>query len=192
VVDKLLKSTTTRHIQFLWNAKLRSRNSFLLVLEHLPLNRTGLSRMLKMLKPAGSLFFNNYISKNYQFLKSDIRASQPIRVNSEKGLQIITCDWYPSLETVQHLSKKQLSKLRLTELQYFAEYCCIHSLYFIFSDGSCSPPPGLYEDEPNRKFLLAQAWLGGKLELAMCRCKSNFKLCVINILDSTGRLIVHL
>ena len=48
-------------VKFLWNCKLKSRNSFLAILENINLPRSTLNQMLSLLAPHGPLFFTNYV-----------------------------------------------------------------------------------------------------------------------------------
>ena len=62
------------HISYLWTAKLKSRNSFLTILEFLPLTRTQLHNTVRSLKEAGSTkFFERYIHPSYQFENHDLQ-----------------------------------------------------------------------------------------------------------------------
>ena len=53
--------------KFTWGSKLESRNSFLMILEHLPLEKKMISPLLKMLKPDGEKFFKRYCWQSKQF-----------------------------------------------------------------------------------------------------------------------------
>jgi len=56
------------HVKYLWEAKLNSRNSFLMVLEFLPLKRHDFISVLSLLQHKGSIeFFTEFIEKNFQF-----------------------------------------------------------------------------------------------------------------------------
>jgi hypothetical protein len=44
--------------QLMWESNLKSRNSFLMMLEFLPLSRVSLKSMMSLLKPGGDGFFD--------------------------------------------------------------------------------------------------------------------------------------
>ena len=52
---------------WLWESKIKSKSSFLNVLEFLYVPRKQYNEILPMIKPGGEEFYEEYIEKNYQF-----------------------------------------------------------------------------------------------------------------------------
>ena len=58
------------HIAFLWETKLKSRASFLAILEFMEVNLKTLRTILMQLNPTdGNEFYEHYVKGSYQFFK---------------------------------------------------------------------------------------------------------------------------
>ena len=77
---------------------------------------------------------------------------------------------------------KELKRLRMTEIKYFTECCCFGSLQFTFSNGESSPPANFYDDKPNNVYKMDEDTCGYKFTFQMRRCRSNFKICCIEVI----------
>jgi hypothetical protein len=54
-------------VQWLWQTKIKSRDGFLLILEFIRIKRLKFKKVLAIIKPKGSLFFDTYVAKNFSF-----------------------------------------------------------------------------------------------------------------------------
>jgi hypothetical protein len=67
---------------FLWDGKLKSRASFLLIIEFLDVKRKQLQGVLPLMKKVGDKFFSKYIENNVQFWFHGIRTRNVITSGS--------------------------------------------------------------------------------------------------------------
>ena len=56
--------------KFMWESNLKSRNSFLMILEFMNLERQKLPSLLKMMKPSGEKFYKRYCWHSKQFYEA--------------------------------------------------------------------------------------------------------------------------
>ena len=54
-----------KQMKFLWETKLNSRASFLLVLEMMRIKKDGIRNLLVHLSPDGQSFYDGFVHKNY-------------------------------------------------------------------------------------------------------------------------------
>ena len=122
----------------MWNStKLKSRDCFLMVLEFINLYRLGFQSYLKLIKPSGSRFYNNYILKSYQFTGNDFTYSKTATVCSSNPLKTLT--YNPDENTIRNSAKDHLrNKCGLTRIDCNVN-TAITSLTFVFKGGIKSP-----------------------------------------------------
>ena len=60
-----------RIVEWLWGSKLKSRDSFRMILQFLPLFRYSFEPILALLQPLGNQFYAEHIEKNYQYVVQD-------------------------------------------------------------------------------------------------------------------------
>ena len=73
------------HVTFLWETNLKSRASFLLILEFIHVLRADLISILGTLAPAGEEFFKSYIVGNHQFDRHCFTRSALISMNNAEN-----------------------------------------------------------------------------------------------------------
>ena len=130
-------------VQYLWGSlTLTSRDSFLAVLEFLPLKRIQFTGFLQLLKSrGGKAFFDQFVKKSYQFHANDFWPSKSICIYEGPGLA--EPQFIPALSQLLILSTKALEKQTLTHIIcHTSEW--IYNLTFVFAGSIKSPPDGTY------------------------------------------------
>jgi hypothetical protein len=107
----------TKHERMLFNIKLKSRASFLLILEFLFLGTRNLNSVLSLLNYAGNSFYLHYVKDQPNFKKANFNMTKPLTVllNLKK-----IPGWYPSEVFLMSQSFDRLEKVNLTEVRYRA------------------------------------------------------------------------
>ena len=97
-LDKLLdrrEQKKREQIEYLWKCKLKSRQSFIVILESINVKRSKLQDMLCLMKPEGAgAFYDNYVAKNFCFSKHNMRNSEIIYTDNEPAS--LAPGWIPT------------------------------------------------------------------------------------------------
>ena len=68
------------HVSFLWSTKIKSRASFLLIIEFINLSRREIGIFICFLSKTKG-FIEHYIAKSFQFIKHDFEELNPINLD---------------------------------------------------------------------------------------------------------------
>ena len=80
-------------IKYLWTAKLKSRNSFLLVLEFLQVPRKLFKSVLCSLRPDSPAFYDTYVAGSWQFTPHDLYATEKITLSMSGSEMLKEVGW---------------------------------------------------------------------------------------------------
>jgi hypothetical protein len=92
------------HVQFLWGCKQKSRDSFLMVLDFLPLAKSSYKGLLGLLQPAygsGHSFYEQYIVPKFEIGMHKLYRTSKFLIND--SLTLGNPGWFPSKESIKQL-----------------------------------------------------------------------------------------
>jgi len=142
------------HVQFLWSTKLKSRDSFLTILDFLPLAKSHYKGLLGLLQPAyesGHSFYEHHVIDKFEIGTHKVYRTSKFFIND--SLTLGNPGWFPSKESIKQLTEKALKDVQLTSIAYSGENW-LQRLTFVFGSGVMSPPAGTYQTDPTEEFRL--------------------------------------
>ena len=154
-------------MKFLWETKIKSRASFLMILELLRIKKDGLRSLLVHLSPDGQGFYERFVTKNYQFLGNELHSNASStglvkffyldtanlrskvkmifkNFNVASHDPLMTPSFSPSLPQILQLTQQELDKKHLLGFEWTIADSSVHHLSFIFTGTTVSPPASTY------------------------------------------------
>ena len=119
-----------------------------MILEFLPLIRTGLGKLIRILKPVGAEgFFTHYVHASFQYQQhADCHVHKKGNFKLSSGKRWCKPNFYPTPDQLKSMTRVALMHHRLEKVRYSEG---MQSLTFEFSGNCLSPPPGTYQTEPD-------------------------------------------
>ena len=140
---------------FLWQAKLKSRNSFLKILEFIPKKREDFRSILFLLHPESSTkFFEKYILESFQFNIHDFREDE-INYAVCHLPHLKEIDWTPPKQLLMEKSTFLIAGNDSLKTFEFTNASKLQYLTFGFGKNLC-PPHGTYKNKGIRKYELKE------------------------------------